>query len=139
MHHDVRQRDHLISTINAHAQEVCGLKWSPDGKYLASGGNDNMLQIWPSISVQSHTNTQPIYSLNQHQAAVKALAWCPWQNNILASGGGTADRTIRFWNCNTGEESINCVYSLYTVKPTVIKILMKSKIFLQIFIQQVHV
>lgn len=102
VHHDVRQRDHLISTINAHAQEVCGLKWSPDGKYLASGGNDNMLQIWPTISVQSHTNTQPIYSLNQHQAAVKALAWCPWQNNILASGGGTADRTIRFWNCNTG-------------------------------------
>nr|XP_012151434.1 PREDICTED: cell division cycle protein 20 homolog isoform X2 [Megachile rotundata] len=102
VHHDVRQRDHLISTINAHAQEVCGLKWSPDGKYLASGGNDNMLQIWPSISGQSHTHTQPIYSLNQHQAAVKALAWCPWQNNILASGGGTADRSIRFWNCNTG-------------------------------------
>ncbi|XP_076658822.1 cell division cycle 20 protein fzy isoform X2 [Halictus rubicundus] len=102
VHHDVRQRDHLISTINAHAQEVCGLKWSPDGKYLASGGNDNMLQIWPSISGQHHTHTQPLYSLNQHQAAVKALAWCPWQNNILASGGGTADRTIRFWNCNTG-------------------------------------
>ncbi|XP_006622956.1 cell division cycle protein 20 homolog isoform X1 [Apis laboriosa] len=102
VHHDVRQRDHLISTINAHVQEVCGLKWSPDGKYLASGGNDNMLQIWPSVSVQSHTNTQPIYSLNQHQAAVKALAWCPWQSSILASGGGTADRTIRFWNCNTG-------------------------------------
>ncbi|XP_076280648.1 cell division cycle protein 20 homolog isoform X1 [Lasioglossum baleicum] len=102
VHHDVRQRDHVISSINAHSQEVCGLKWSPDGKYLASGGNDNMLQIWPSISGQNHSHTQPIYSLNQHQAAVKALAWCPWQNNILASGGGTADRTIRFWNCNTG-------------------------------------
>ncbi|KZC11004.1 PREDICTED: cell division cycle protein 20 homolog [Dufourea novaeangliae] len=101
-HHDVRQRDHLLSSINAHAQEVCGLKWSPDGKYLASGGNDNMLLIWPSIGGQNYSQTQPIYSLNQHQAAVKALAWCPWQNNILASGGGTADRTIRFWNCNTG-------------------------------------
>ncbi|KAG7201958.1 hypothetical protein KM043_004662 [Ampulex compressa] len=101
-HHDVRQRDHLISTINAHTQEVCGLKWSPDGKYLASGGNDNVLQIWPLIAGQNHSHGQPIYSLNQHQAAVKALAWCPWQNNILASGGGTADRTIRFWNCNTG-------------------------------------
>lgn len=37
-----------------------------------------------------------------HQAAVKALAWCPWQSNLLASGGGTADRRIRFWNCNNG-------------------------------------
>ncbi|XP_066588824.1 cell division cycle protein 20 homolog [Prorops nasuta] len=102
VHHDVRQRDHLLLSINAHSQEVCGLKWSPDGKYLASGGNDNMLQIWPSMSRQSQSQMQPIYSFNQHQAAVKALAWCPWQNNILASGGGTADRTIRFWNCNTG-------------------------------------
>ena len=37
-----------------------------------------------------------------HQAAVKALAWCPWQKNLLASGGGTADRMIRFWNANNG-------------------------------------
>lgn len=103
MHHDVRQRDHLISTLNAHAQEICGLKWSPDGNHLASGGNDNMLLIWPSITGQTYTQAQPIYSLNHHQAAVKALAWCPWQNNVLASGGGTADRTIRFWNCNTGK------------------------------------
>lgn len=88
--------------MNAHSQEVCGLKWSPDGKYLASGGNDNMLNIWPVVSGQNHSQTQPLYSMNQHQAAVKALAWCPWQNNILASGGGTADRMIKFWNCNTG-------------------------------------
>lgn len=37
-----------------------------------------------------------------HQAAVKALAWCPWQSGVLASGGGTADRHIRFWNTRTG-------------------------------------
>ncbi|XP_014223832.1 cell division cycle protein 20 homolog isoform X1 [Trichogramma pretiosum] len=102
IHHDVRQREHLVSTINAHAQEVCGLKWSPDGKYLASGGNDNMLQIWQGVAGTNYSHPQPIYSLSQHQAAVKALAWCPWQNHVLASGGGTADRTIRFWNCNTG-------------------------------------
>ena len=29
---------------------------------------------------------------NPSQAAVKAIAWCPWQRNLLASGGGTADR-----------------------------------------------
>ena len=37
-----------------------------------------------------------------HQAAVKALAWCPWQPNVLASGGGTADRCIRLWNGSHG-------------------------------------
>lgn len=33
---------------------------------------------------------------------MKAVSWCPWQPHVLASGGGTADRCIRFWNCNTG-------------------------------------
>lgn len=45
-----------------------------------------------------------------HQAAVKALAWCPWQPNLLASGGGTADRRIRFWNCSTG----TCLHDIDT-------------------------
>jgi len=40
--------------------------------------------------------------MSHHQAAVKALAWCPWQGNILASGGGTADRCIRIWNSSNG-------------------------------------
>jgi len=29
-----------------HKQEICGLKWSFDGNYLASGGNDNRIYIW---------------------------------------------------------------------------------------------
>ena len=35
-------------------------------------------------------------------AAVKALAWCPWQPSLLASGGGSADHHVRFWNAATG-------------------------------------
>jgi cell division cycle protein 20 (cofactor of APC complex) len=38
-----------------------------------------------------------------HQAAVKSLvAWSPHERNLLATGGGTADRTIKFWNSRTG-------------------------------------
>lgn len=108
VHHDVRQRDHAVATINGHTQEVCGLKWSPDGKYLASGANDNLLNIWPVAYTQHYSQSQPLYSFNQHQAAVKGLAWCPWSAGILASGGGTADRKIRIWNINNGN-NINTV------------------------------
>ncbi len=38
----------------------------------------------------------------QHQAAVKAVSWCPWQPGVLATGGGTADKTIKIWNINSG-------------------------------------
>ena len=40
------QTSSLVCTYKAHRQEVCGLKWSPDGQQLASGGNDNLLCIW---------------------------------------------------------------------------------------------
>lgn len=110
IHHDVRQRDHIIGTLEGHTQEVCGLKWSTDSKYLASGGNDNLVNIWSAVSGGAHTQNTPLHVLNQHQAAVRALAWCPWQPNILATGGGTADRCIKFWNVNNG----NCINSVDT-------------------------
>ena len=52
--------------------------------------------------VQNQVLDNPLHRLDAHQAAVKALAWCPWQRNLLASGGGTADRTIKFWNSTSG-------------------------------------
>ena len=100
-HHDVRVAQHHIGTAVGHSQEVCGLEWSPDGKHLASGGNDNIVNIWSNNFSLSST-VDPVYSFNQHLAAVKAISWCPWQPSLLASGGGTADRCIKFWNCNNG-------------------------------------
>lgn len=88
-----------MATLSRHTQEVCGLAWSPDGTTLASGANDNTLCLWNAGS--SSTNT-PRFELTEHQAAVKALAWSPHERNLLASGGGTADRSIKFWNTQTG-------------------------------------
>ncbi|KAF3699353.1 Cell division cycle protein 20 -like protein p55CDC [Channa argus] len=110
-HHDVRMANHHIFTLTGHSQEVCGLKWSPDGRYLASGGNDNLVSVWPSVSEGGGRNgSQSVHSWSEHQGAVKALAWCPWQSNVLASGGGTSDRRIRIWNVNSG----SCISSLDT-------------------------
>jgi cell division cycle protein 20 (cofactor of APC complex) len=63
---------------------------------LASGGNDNLLMVWDAAA------DRPTHRITAHQAAVKALAWCPFQSNLLATGGGTADRTIKFHNTHTG-------------------------------------
>ncbi|XP_021941984.1 cell division cycle protein 20 homolog [Zootermopsis nevadensis] len=63
IHDDVRRRDHSVAGFSSHTQEVCGLKWSPDGRYLASGGNDNMLYIWPVVAGRAYSQHQPLYSL----------------------------------------------------------------------------
>ncbi|KAL3912267.1 MAG: hypothetical protein SGPRY_008393 [Prymnesium sp.] len=116
IHHDVRIPQHKVGTLKGHTQEVCGLKWSPWGNMLASGGNDNLLNLWDdryssNRQQPGQTCDQPVHRLDAHQAAVKALAWCPWQKNLLASGGGTADRMIRFWNTNSGA-CLNAVCAL---------------------------
>lgn len=100
----ILQRDIRIPTfmpqrkLTGHTDEVCGLKWSPDGQNLASGGNDNRLHVWNLHSLA------PMQTYTQHTAAVKAIAWSPQQHGLLASGGGTADRYIRFWNTLTGQQ-----------------------------------
>ena len=120
---DMRAEQSVVATYRGHKQEVCGLKFSPDGRQLASGGNDNKLHIW---SVQQHTSSgshshhRPQHTFHEHLAAVKAIAWSPYQRHLLASGGGTADRHIRFFNTanftttaayDTGSQVCNLTYS----------------------------
>uniref|UniRef100_W5LAN6 Fizzy-related protein homolog n=1 Tax=Astyanax mexicanus TaxID=7994 RepID=W5LAN6_ASTMX len=103
--------------LQGHRQEVCGLKWSTDHQLLASGGNDNKLLVW------NHSSVQPVQQYTEHLAAVKAIAWSPHQHGLLASGGGTADRCIRFWNTltaqplqciDTGSQVCNLAWSKHT-------------------------
>jgi cell division cycle protein 20 (cofactor of APC complex) len=111
LQHDVRAGNHIVARYKGHRQEVCGLKWNEDGHALASGGNENYLCIWDaamsnrssgSSRVQDAEAVSPRFLLTQHKAAVKALDWCPFKRDLLASGGGTADRTIKFWNTVSG-------------------------------------
>lgn len=127
LNHDVRIREHVVSTFKGHAQEICSLKWSTAGQLARcalcmdiwitdpkhSGGNDNKVCVW------SLGNTAPSLELTAHQAAVKAMAWAPFQSNLLATGGGSADRTIKFHNTSTGallnsvdaESQVGCWFS----------------------------
>ncbi|KAE9465276.1 hypothetical protein C3L33_02816, partial [Rhododendron williamsianum] len=98
LQHDLRVPNDFVSKLVGHKSEVCGLKWSHDDRELASGGNDNQLLVWNQHS------QQPILKLTEHTAAVKAITWSPHQSGLLASGGGTADRCIRFWNTTNGNQ-----------------------------------
>ncbi|XWS49004.1 hypothetical protein CRYUN_Cryun13aG0126200 [Craigia yunnanensis] len=111
---DIRAQDDFVSKLSGHKSEVCGLKWSYDNCELASGGNDNKLFVWNQHS------TQPVLKYCEHTAAVKAIAWSPHLHGLLASGGGTVDRCIRFWNTttnthlscmDTGSQVCNLVWS----------------------------
>ncbi|RKP26180.1 WD40-repeat-containing domain protein [Syncephalis pseudoplumigaleata] len=96
-HNDVRLAQHRTAELRNHTSDVCGLAWRHDSQVLASGGNDNLVNLWDARSWSA-----PHYTKSTHTAAVKALSWCPWQTNLLATGGGTNDRNIHIWNSNNG-------------------------------------
>jgi len=104
-HHDVRMPRHKVMELLGHTGEVCGLKWREDGELLASGGNDNVVNVWDGrvgdVGVEGARGTAK-WTKRNHTAAVKAIAWCPWQPSLLASGGGSNDATMHMWNTTTG-------------------------------------
>ena len=100
----IRGPQSTVMKLKGHKYEVCGLKWSPNGLQLASGGNDNKLFIW---NVRKGTSEA---RFGDHKAAVKAITWSPHQNGLLLSGGGNNDKTIKFWNTLTMKN----VKSVYT-------------------------
>ncbi|KAF0699294.1 Aste57867_10136 [Aphanomyces stellatus] len=101
-HHDLRLRQPTVGTAarGYHSQEICGLAYKPNGggAVLASGGNDNLVNLWD----MRKGTAPPLFQLTDHLAAVKALAWCPWDASLLATGGGTADKCIKCWNTDSG-------------------------------------
>lgn len=95
--YDPRKETQVVQ-LTAHQQEICGIKWEPiDGNLFASGGNDNLLIVWDKRKVSS-----PLFTFTNHKAAVKALAWSPHRKGILVSGGGTADRHMKYWDAGVG-------------------------------------
>eukprot|EP00727_Mastigamoeba_balamuthi_P007891 m51a1_g3722 putative fizzy-related protein homolog (394) ;mRNA; r:8551-10591 len=113
--HDTRVPSGSVAVLRGHEQEVCGLRWSPDGRMLASGGNDNKLMLWDKAKMSA-----PLAVFSQHTAAVKAIAWSPHTRGALVSGGGSADRHLRFWSASslqmtaemdTGSQVCNVLWS----------------------------
>ena len=58
--------------------------------FVATGGNDNKVSIYDIRMPRKPLDTY------KHLAAVKAMAWIHSTQTLL-TGGGTADKKIKFW------------------------------------------
>ncbi|KAI0673132.1 WD40 repeat-like protein [Trametes maxima] len=92
---------HPIGRIESHKDKVHGLRWRHDGNYLASSDQQGVVQIWDARASKSLSANDRWRSKMKHNAPVKALAWCPWKPELLATGTMYPDGKIRIWNINT--------------------------------------
>lgn len=99
-----------------HTRSVNAVVFSPDNRWLASGGKDNVIKIWDLATGNI------LRTLYGHTTNVNALAISP-DGKLLASGsgdindqrdlgaftqggvvGGDADNTVRIWSVQTGQQ-----------------------------------
>lgn len=78
-----------------HTACVVAMAYSPDGRYVASGGQDNTIIIWDLYS------RKELRKLIGHTSFVNYISYSP-DGKFLASG--SLDKTIRIWNVETGDE-----------------------------------
>lgn len=98
--YDVRMGRPLALKFQNHDSTICGLKWSPHGSRLASSCDDGVINIWDCRvgDIKAGSRGVSRWTNDEHGTAVKALAWCPWEPSLLASGGGLHDGKIHFWD-----------------------------------------
>lgn len=87
----------LLSYLG-HAQfAVLGVDWSPDGKYIASGGYDKTVQVWDA------STGNILFTYTAASDAINVLKWSP-DGKYIASA--SVDGIIQVWEAASGKVTV---------------------------------
>lgn len=84
-----------LSLLTGHTDSVRTVKYSADGKTLASGSSDNTIRLWDPHSGQN------VRVLKGHQTAIRDIAFS--RDGLTLASIGSNDKSVRLWNVKTGK------------------------------------
>ncbi|MCX8075855.1 MAG: WD40 repeat domain-containing protein [Aquificaceae bacterium] len=88
------QSGRLVRTIKGHNGIVLSVHFSPDGKTVASGGEDGKIKLWEA------STSKLLRTLEGHEGSVFSLSFSP-TGKLLASGG--LDGVLNIWDVRSGK------------------------------------
>jgi energy-coupling factor transporter ATP-binding protein EcfA2 len=83
----------IIQSLEGQSARITDLKYSDDGKLLASGSMDGSVNIWSTEDFFR----QP-FVLNDHNSWVQSISFSPDNQSLIA---GCRDNLVRIWPTNT--------------------------------------
>lgn len=103
------QNGPIIQTYRGHSAEVDTVAWSPNGKLIASAGQDHVVRIWNAATGAT------VITYHGHTSAVKisAVTWSP--DGARIASADDVSSTVHIWDVFTGED----VLLYQTPSPTV--------------------
>ncbi|PWA71704.1 CTLH, C-terminal LisH motif-containing protein [Artemisia annua] len=88
---------HTVQILHDHHDEVWYLKFSNNGKYLASASSDHSAIIW-KVNLDGRVSMK--HRLYGHQKPVSYVSWSPCDDQILTCG---VEEVVRRWDVSSGE------------------------------------
>src|SRR5437868_4703297 len=89
----------LLYTYHGHGGDdaaVGAVAWSPDGRYIVSGGNDFTVQVWDAATGKR------LMKYSRYSDSVNTVAWSPDGKRIASA---STDTTAQVWDASNGGHS----------------------------------
>lgn len=98
------QTQKLLRTLNGHSNVVRSVAFSNNEKYIASAGEDNLVNLW-----NIETGKLLVRFSENNEKELTSVLFTPDQNYLIS---GSQDKTIKFWNIEKWIDQ----QSLYQIK-----------------------